>query len=98
MVHKTFELSDIQEVEDIEDLTPEQFYILMSLIDRAMVQLETAYLLHEGGNMDDEVFNSRVRAFNSATATFYQWHYIRVARGNKHQNMISGLVPFLFTT
>ena len=25
-----------------------------------------------------------------------KWHYIRVARGNKHQNRISGLVPFLF--
>ena len=35
--------------------------------------------------------------FNSGTATFYQWHYIRGARGNKHQNMISGLVPFLFS-
>ena len=64
------ELSEIQEVDTLEDLSPEQFYILVSLIDRAIVQLETAYLLHEGGNMDNGVFDSRVRAFNN----FFDFH------------------------
>ena len=64
------QLGEIQQIESVEELSADQFYLLMSLLDRAIVQVETAFLLNESGNMDDDVFESRIRSF----INFFDFH------------------------
>jgi hypothetical protein len=57
------ELSEIEELSSLDQLTPEQQKIMGMWGLLATNQAETAFLQHRAGTLDNDVFEARVRAY-----------------------------------
>ncbi len=57
------ELSEIEEVGDLDALSTEQQKLYMALALKSYTQAETAFLLHRAGTLDDDVFQARMDQF-----------------------------------
>ena len=56
-------ISEIEKLDSLNQLTPEQEKIFGMWSLLATSQAETAFLQHRGGTLDDDVFESRMRAY-----------------------------------
>ena len=57
------ELGEIEELSSFDELSPRQLSVFMGLINIAVSQAETAFLLHRAGNLDEDVFEARIYSF-----------------------------------
>ena len=59
------ELTEIEECDSLDQLTPEQMKIYSALAAKTFNQAEAAYLQHRAGTLDVDVFETRIASFRN---------------------------------
>ena len=64
------EIAKLQQLTDRDQLTPEQAILAGAFGSRTYRAIETVYLHHKNGTLDDELFEARIRGFRAFVDVF----------------------------